>query len=81
MWHCSYTTAGIDISVGPSLALSACAMGVVFKSGITNPLILILTALIVGACCGVVNGLLLTKLRLPAERRSDYRKTPRKDFV
>ena len=33
--------------------------------GVTNPIILLVAALIVGTTVGIVNGLLLTKLKLP----------------
>lgn len=58
-------TGGVDLSVGPIVALSSCAMGVLMQRGITNSFLLILTALIVGILCGGFNGLLFTKLRLP----------------
>ncbi|MBQ9015035.1 MAG: ABC transporter permease [Firmicutes bacterium] len=58
-------TGGIDLSVGPMVALTSCTMGVMMMNGITNPLILILAALAVGICCGGINGLLFTKLKLP----------------
>lgn len=59
-------TAGIDLSVGTNAILSACAMAFLMVTfGISNPIVLLLTALLVGTLVGVVNGLLLTKLKLP----------------
>ena len=58
-------TGGVDLSVGPIVALSSCAMGVMMQRGVTNSLLLILAALFVGILCGGFNGLLFTKLKLP----------------
>lgn len=58
-------TAGIDLSVGSNCVLAACVMGVMVQNGITNPVLLIATALLVGLLCGYINGLLLTRLKLP----------------
>lgn len=58
-------TGGVDLSVGPIVALSSCAMGVMMQRGVTNSLLLILAALVVGILCGGFNGLLFTKLKLP----------------
>lgn len=59
-------TAGIDLSVGTNAILSACAMAfLMITFSITNPFVLLLVALLVGTLVGVVNGLLLTKLKLP----------------
>lgn len=58
-------TGGIDLSVGSTCALSACLMGVVMMKGVTNPLLLIVVCLGTGLVCGLVNGLLYTKLNLP----------------
>ena len=58
-------TGGVDLSVGPMVALTSCTMGVLMKAGVSSPLIQILAALVVGIICGGINGLLFTKLRLP----------------
>ncbi|HYE81624.1 MAG TPA: ABC transporter permease [Clostridia bacterium] len=58
-------TAGIDLSVGPLMALSICVMGIVMKAGVTSPFLLIVVCLLVGSGMGVLNGLLLTRLNLP----------------
>ena len=58
-------TGGVDLSVGPIVALSSCSMGVLMQHGVSNAFILIVSALIVGVVCGGINGLLFTKLQLP----------------
>lgn len=58
-------TAGIDLSVGSTCVLSACAMGVMVKAGITSTPLLIIVSLVVGLACGYLNGVLLTRLNLP----------------
>ena len=58
-------TGGIDLSVGSILGLSICSMGLALKLGITSPLILALICLIVGAILGLLNGLMLTVMKLP----------------
>lgn len=56
-------TSGIDLSVGSVLALAACAAGLLMSRGLPVPVAL--TAGVgVGALCGLVNGLLITKLRI-----------------
>src|ERR1700746_321161 len=57
---------GIDLSVGSILAFAMMVMGLV-KDSFNVPLPLaILIALFCGAVCGLINGLLVTKARLPA---------------
>jgi|SRR5690625_800228 len=58
-------TAGIDLSVGSILAISIVLTGVVSVTWGMSPIIGIIVCLLVGALAGLVNGLLLTKLRLP----------------
>ena len=58
-------TAGIDLSVGSILAISIMSMGVVSVSMGMHSLLGILVCLLVGAGFGMLNGVLLTKLRLP----------------
>lgn len=59
-------TAGIDLSVGTNAILSACTMAFLMVTfGVTNPIVLLGMALIVGTVVGLVNGVLLTKLQLP----------------
>ncbi|MDQ0207204.1 ABC transporter permease [Alkalicoccobacillus murimartini] len=58
-------TSGIDLSVGSLLALSAMVMGVVSVNWGLGPVLGIISCLAVGAFFGWLNGLALTKLRLP----------------
>jgi len=58
-------TAGIDLSVGSILAVSIVMGGVVSVFWSMPPIIGILAVLLTGAVAGLINGLLLTKLRLP----------------
>ncbi|MFJ5621599.1 ABC transporter permease [Peribacillus loiseleuriae] len=58
-------TAGIDLSVGSILAVSIMVMGIVSVTMGLSPVLGILACLAVGAAFGLINGLLLTKLRLP----------------
>lgn len=58
-------TAGIDLSVGSNCALATCVMGVLMKSGVQNPILLILSCLLTGVVIGYLNGFLLTELDLP----------------
>lgn len=59
-------TGGVDLSVGSMVALTSCTMGVLMmKAGITNPIILMGSALVMGFLCGGFNAMLFTKLRLP----------------
>ncbi|AQX55609.1 ABC transporter permease [Priestia flexa] len=58
-------TAGIDLSVGSILAVSIMVMGIVSVTMGFNPILGILVCLLVGIFFGWLNGILLTKLRLP----------------
>lgn len=58
-------TAGIDLSVGSILALSIMVMGVVTVNQGMPGIVGIIVVLSVGAGFGFLNGVLLTKLRLP----------------
>jgi ribose/xylose/arabinose/galactoside ABC-type transport system permease subunit len=57
-------TAGIDLSVGSVLALAMMTTAVLAKDGYAWPL-LIVAPFLVGMVVGIVNGLGLTKLKLP----------------
>ena len=57
-------TAGIDLSVGSTLAFSGIVLAGVLHQGFAFP-IAILVGLGVGFSCGIVNGLLITHGRLP----------------
>ena len=58
-------TGGIDLSVGSMMGLSAVVMGALWRDAhLPLPLAIVLT-LIVGALGGLLNGLIITKLRFP----------------
>lgn len=58
-------TAGIDLSVGSILAISIMVMGVAVVNMGVPPVVGILVCLLVGGFFGWLNGIMLTKLRLP----------------
>jgi ribose transport system permease protein len=55
--------AGIDLSIGSVLTLSACILGSLLKTG--SFFLAVLAGLAVGACCGFVNGALVALIGLP----------------
>jgi ribose transport system permease protein len=58
-------TGGLDLSVGANVALSACVAGtVIHQSG--QPVLGILAALATGATIGLLNGVMVTALRIPS---------------
>ncbi|CCE06253.1 D-ribose transporter subunit; membrane component of ABC superfamily [Bradyrhizobium sp. STM 3843] len=58
-------TAGLDLSVGANVALSACLAGtVIHQTG--SPALGILTGLVVGGVVGFLNGFMVTALRIPS---------------
>ncbi len=57
-------TAGIDLSVGSILGLCCVLVALLLKAGLP-PALSVLAALAIGAALGGINGVLLTKLRLP----------------
>jgi ribose transport system permease protein len=57
-------TAGIDLSVGAVLGLAGCTTAELLAHGVPIPLA-ILGGLVVGAVCGLVNGLLVAYAKLP----------------
>ena len=57
-------SAGIDLSVGSLLAFSSCVMAIPLKAGWPLGICLVI-GLVVGGLCGLVNGVLITKGRLP----------------
>ncbi len=58
-------TAGIDLSVGAIMVLSSVVMGkFAIDVGLPVPLAFA-SGLVVGTLCGIINGLLVTRLRLP----------------
>jgi ribose transport system permease protein len=58
-------TAGLDLSVGANVALSACLAGtVIHQTG--SPVLGILTGLACGGIVGLLNGIMVTALRIPS---------------
>jgi ribose transport system permease protein len=58
-------TAGLDLSVGANVALSACVAGtVIHQSG--QPVLGVFAALATGATVGVLNGAMVAALRIPS---------------
>ena len=57
-------TRGIDLSVGSIVAVSAVAMGIVWKNT-GNGYLAVATVFGVGAVCGACNGLLITRGKMP----------------
>lgn len=55
---------GIDLSVGAVLGLSACVAAAVIVGG--SPWLGVLAALAVGVACGLVNGVIVAYVRIPA---------------
>lgn len=55
---------GIDLSVGAILAIAGAAGGTLVKNNV--PIIIcFLVAIVIGAICGMINGLIVTKLGIP----------------
>jgi ribose transport system permease protein len=61
---CVIIAGGIDLSVGSVLALSGVLAAMATKAGVPVPLAMALGVL-AGAVCGAVNGLLVTRAKLP----------------
>ncbi len=57
-------TAGIDLSIGSILGVTSVSLAMMMRAGVP-PLLAVLGTLVIGALIGLVNGLLLTRLRLP----------------
>lgn len=57
-------TAGIDLSLGAICAFSSCLMGVAMQAGAPE-IVQILIVIGSGLACGLLNGVLYTKLKLP----------------
>lgn len=55
---------GIDLSIGSIFALSAMIMGIAIEGGLGLPVGIVL-CLVTGVCAGTLNGLIITRLRLP----------------
>ncbi len=59
------TGGGIDLSVGSILGLCGAIMTVLVKHTAINPILAIVVCLAFGALLGLVNGLIITKLKIP----------------
>ncbi|MGV3722786.1 MAG: ABC transporter permease, partial [Actinomycetota bacterium] len=57
-------TRGIDLSVGSIVALAAVGMGMAWKATHSGPVALV-AAVVVGGLCGLINGLLIARGRVP----------------
>ena len=58
-------TAGIDLSIGYTMTLSTIVMAKCAVEMELNPILCIIICIVTGALLGLVNGLLLTKCKLP----------------
>ena len=54
---------GIDLSVGSMIALSTVVIARLLEAGL-SPAIAAITGIAMGGCCGMLNGLLITRLKL-----------------
>jgi ribose transport system permease protein len=61
---CVIITGGIDLSVGSVLALAGVVAALLVKAGLPVPLGMA-GGIVVGGMCGAVNGLFVTRMRLP----------------
>jgi len=59
-------TGEIDLSVASTAGLSAAVMGVLWHNQHWNMIAVVLACAVVGVLCGVVNGVLITKVGLPS---------------
>lgn len=58
-------TGGIDLSNGAVLALSSCTAAILLKDvGLPMP-VAIVAALLIGSCCGLINGAMVSKVAIP----------------
>jgi rhamnose transport system permease protein len=58
-------TGGIDLSLGSTLGLCAVLFGKLWRDGGLPPWLAGIISIFFGATCGLINGVLITKLRLP----------------
>lgn len=61
---CVILTGGIDLSTGSVVALSGVAAAMIVNAGVPVPLGMIF-GVFVGGICGVINGVLVTQMKLP----------------
>ncbi len=57
--------AGIDLSQGSIVGFSMGMITILYLKGVNNAFLMIVLPILVGALCGLINGLLFTKLKLP----------------
>ncbi len=57
-------TAGIDLGIGSVIALAGVVTGLAMNAGVPSP-IAILLGLVVGVICGLFNGFVISKMKLP----------------
>lgn len=57
--------AGIDLSQGSIVGFAMGMITLLHMKGLDNPFLMIALPIVVGMCCGLINGLLFTKLKLP----------------
>jgi ribose transport system permease protein len=57
-------TGGIDLGIGSVLAFSGVVTGLTMNAGLPSPLA-VLIGLLVGVVCGLFNGFVITKMKLP----------------
>lgn len=60
------TSKGIDLSVGSSLALIACLIAAGLKNEVVHPILSFPAVLVMGWILGMIVGLVITKLKVPA---------------
>ena len=58
-------TGGIDLSVGSTMALSGIMLGWLYKAT-GNIVLAIIISLLTGLACGILNGIIIAKTRIPA---------------
>lgn len=61
---CVILTGGIDLSTGSVVALSGVAAAMIVNAGVPVPLGMIF-GILVGGICGLINGVLVTRMKLP----------------
>ncbi|MGX2950399.1 ABC transporter permease [Ursidibacter sp. B-7004-1] len=61
---CVILTGGIDLSTGSVVALSGVAVAMIVNAGVPVPIGMVL-GILVGGICGLINGILVTRMKLP----------------
>jgi ribose transport system permease protein len=57
-------TGGVDLSVGSLVGFTGIVMGIMIVNNGISPLIAVPVAILIGAACGFVNGILISRLKL-----------------